>query len=50
VPVFFNTLKADAEGIGLPVVKRLCELLEATLELETKSGVGSSFRVILPRH
>ena len=38
------------EGIGLSIVKRLCELLNASLELETSPGKGSTFRVILPRH
>lgn len=37
------------EGVGLSIVKRLCELLDAGLELETKPGHGSTFRVILPR-
>ncbi len=37
------------EGIGLSIVKRLCELLDASLELETSPGKGSTFRVILPR-
>jgi len=38
------------EGVGLSIVKRLCELLDASLELETRPGEGSTFRVILPRH
>jgi len=37
------------EGIGLTIVKRLCELLDASLELATKPGQGTTFRVILPR-
>jgi signal transduction histidine kinase len=37
------------EGVGLTIVKRLCELLDASLELATKPGQGSTFRVILPR-
>jgi signal transduction histidine kinase len=37
------------EGVGLSIVKRLCELLDAGLELATKPGHGSTFRVILPR-
>jgi signal transduction histidine kinase len=37
------------EGVGLSIVKRLCELLDAGLELETSPGQGSTFRVILPR-
>lgn len=36
------------EGIGLSIVKRLCELLDASLELETEHGKGSTFRVIFP--
>jgi len=38
----------SGEGVGLSIVKRLCELLEASLELATKPGQGSTFRVILP--
>jgi signal transduction histidine kinase len=38
------------EGVGLAIVKRLCELLEATLELKTDFDRGSAFRVVLPRH
>lgn len=37
------------EGVGLSIVKRLCELLDASLELETSPGQGSTFRVTLPR-
>jgi signal transduction histidine kinase len=37
------------EGVGLSIVKRLCELLDAGLELETGPNRGSTFRVILPR-
>ena len=37
------------EGIGLSIVKRLCELLDASLELETSPGAGTTFRVIFPR-
>jgi signal transduction histidine kinase len=40
---------AAGEGIGLSIVKRLCELLDATLELETASGRGTTFRVVFPR-
>lgn len=39
----------SGEGVGLSIVKRLCELLNASLELETSSIHGSTFRVILPR-
>jgi signal transduction histidine kinase len=37
------------EGIGLSIVKRLCELLDASIELETSPGEGTTFRVIFPR-
>lgn len=37
------------EGIGLSIVKRLCELLDASLELETAAGEGTTFRVTFPR-
>ena len=36
------------EGVGLSIVKRLCELLDASLELATTAGQGSTFRVVLP--
>jgi signal transduction histidine kinase len=39
---------APGEGIGLSIVKRLCELLDASLELETEPGKGTTFRVIFP--
>jgi signal transduction histidine kinase len=39
----------SGEGIGLSIVKRLCELLDASLELETSPGEGTTFRVVLPR-
>lgn len=39
----------SGEGIGLSIVKRLCELLGATLELETAPGHGTTIRMIFPR-
>jgi signal transduction histidine kinase len=41
--------QAPGEGIGLSIVKKLCELLDASLEFDTKRGKGSTFRVLLPR-
>ena len=41
--------QASGEGIGLSIVKRLCELLDASLELQTAEGEGSTFRVTFPR-
>jgi signal transduction histidine kinase len=40
-----------SEGVGLQIVKRLCELLGANLDIESKKGRGTLFRVRLPvRH
>ena len=36
------------EGIGLSIVKRLCEVLDASLELESDAGKGTTFRVTFP--
>jgi signal transduction histidine kinase len=37
------------EGIGLSIVKRLSELLDASLELSSSAESGTTFRVVLPR-
>jgi len=37
------------EGIGLSIVKRLCELLDATIELNSQKDVGTTFRILFPR-
>lgn len=47
-----HTLPASqqaGEGIGLAIVKRLSELLDATIELESRPGLGTVFRILLPR-
>jgi signal transduction histidine kinase len=38
----------SGEGIGLSIVKRLCEVLGATLELDTAPGHGTTFRIAFP--
>lgn len=38
----------SGEGVGLAIVKRLCELLDATIELQTEPGKGTTFRVVFP--
>lgn len=40
---------ASGEGVGLSIVKRLCEMLDAVLELESGPG-GSKFRIVFPRY
>ena len=43
-----STGSRPGQGIGLAIVKRLCELLDAGLELETAPGRGTTFRVSFP--
>ena len=38
------------EGIGLSIVKRLCELLDASLELASSAESGTTFRVVFPNN
>lgn len=42
-------LASGGEGVGLAIVKRLCELLDAGLELESQAEGGTVFRVFFPR-
>jgi signal transduction histidine kinase len=44
-----TAFEQPSEGVGLSIVKRLCELLDASMELETKPGSGTTFRIIFPR-
>jgi len=44
-----RTNQAVGEGIGLSIVKRLCELLDATIEMESTPGEGTSARIVFPR-
>lgn len=41
--------QSQGEGIGLSIVKRLCEILDASIEVASTPGEGTTFRVILPR-
>ncbi|SFC87447.1 sensor histidine kinase [Spirosoma endophyticum] len=42
------SLRDKGEGVGLQIVKRLCELIGASLEIESISGRGTLFRVRMP--
>jgi signal transduction histidine kinase len=44
-----SVCEGPGEGIGLSIVKRLCELLDATIELNSVKGVGTTFRILFPR-
>ena len=37
------------EGIGLSIVKRLCEMLDASIEMQSVPGMGTTFRILFPR-
>ena len=41
--------QVQGEGLGLSIVKRLCELMNASIELESMPAQGTTFRVLLPR-
>jgi signal transduction histidine kinase len=40
----------EGEGIGLTIVKRLCELLDASIRYESQPGKGAVFILEFPRH
>jgi len=44
------SVSQPGEGIGLSIVKRLCELLDASLEVASSPETGTTFRVVLPLH
>jgi signal transduction histidine kinase len=48
-PVRNPARQQPGEGIGLSIVKRLCELLDASLELASSAETGTTFRIIFPR-
>ena len=41
--------QSPGEGLGLAIVKRLCDLLDAMVEIETVMDKGTTVRVLLPR-
>ena len=42
--------KHDGSGLGLPLSAKLADWLGGRLELESEVGIGTTVRVILPRH
>jgi signal transduction histidine kinase len=39
----------SGEGLGLSIVKRLCDMLDATIDMTSDEGVGTTFRILFPR-
>jgi signal transduction histidine kinase len=39
----------SGEGIGLSIVKRLCDMLNATIEMHSEQNVGTTFKILFPR-
>lgn len=40
--------KIEGTGLGMPIVKRLVELMDGTIRVKSKKGIGTTFVVTLP--
>jgi signal transduction histidine kinase len=45
-----QSFRDRGEGIGLSIVKRLCEMLDASIEMQSVKDQGTTFRIFFPRH
>ena len=43
-----KTQLTEGTGLGLPISRRLAEMLHGALEIESEMGKGSTFRLVLP--
>lgn len=41
--------RSRRQAIGMSIVGRLCDMLDASMELKSVHGVGTSFRILFPR-
>jgi signal transduction histidine kinase len=44
-----DTSSGEGSGLGLPIARRLTELMGGTIEVDSEKDVGTTFTVHLPR-